>query len=139
MALKTPDDTVRGIGNCGIVAVAMLAGVTYREACKALKRDGTAPDTGKRAAKRYYGTYHWDRIAALEDLGKQPIDKNMYERHSIRTWAKKLRPDTTFMVRISGHVVTMRGGLIWDQGTEGVPVAKYRKGGSMVKSITHLA
>jgi hypothetical protein len=137
--LKLPADMPRGLGNCGVVSVALLAGVTHAEALAAIfpdrnqKADGGATPRAFRRSNPY-STHHEERMQALNRLGfnVHHVERVNSSRPRLTTVAKQLPFGVSFMVRVGvtkrgGHVVTLRDGLIYDQGFEGIPAAEHRR------------
>jgi hypothetical protein len=134
--LRIPADTPLGMGNCGIVAVAMLAGVTHADALEAVqqaRKRGRGSDLKKDFGKGWSGwTTHEVRVFALDTLGftlKSLLPRPM----QLRTFALIAPEGQRVMVRISRHVVTLCGGLVFDQGhSHGIPVGEYSRARAIV-------
>jgi hypothetical protein len=143
MTIHVPDDTPFGMGNCGIVAVAMLADTTHATALEAVNkgrkrglgsntRYGTAQHQ-KDFGKGWEGwTTHELRAFALLDLGFEVVDV-FRGRQTLQNFARGLNPSDKVMVRITKHVVTIWGGLVFDQHhRKGIPVADYGRARAFV-------
>lgn len=124
-------------GHCGVLAVAILSGRTFREAWDAL-----TPRKGRWTG----GTRHNERIAVLRSWGvpfratlhmtgadyrfcggKSPLSSYdaILPRCSVATFARRYaKPGVTYMLRIKRHVLTLRDGYCVDQ-TECCPVERY--------------
>jgi hypothetical protein len=129
--IAQPEGMVKGLGNCGVVAVAACAGVPYDTAWELLQ-GYTAKRTGKR--KWTGGTFDHERAKALDVLG---VARELvhFNRGQFRTWARtQALPGRTYMVTITGHVVTYKDGVFMDQCGSG-PVATSTVGSKMLRSI----
>ena len=95
---------------CGVLSVAIIANVTFEQATQAIKNN-LMPHQ-----KRHGGrTYHPQRRDALRELGVSFIE-HYFSKMTLQRWvADHARPDTTYMVQTSSHVVTVRNGLVADQ------------------------
>jgi len=96
---------------CGVLAVAIAAGVSYQVSLAALKRN--MPSHRKRFTG---GTYDQQQLAALSQLGVQ------YQVTLVDGWrfgemveAGKFEADTTYLITIRGHIFTYRNGIVCDQ------------------------
>lgn len=121
--------------NCGVTAVAVIAGAPFGEAFAMIKRQhGYGPAWKGR-------TYLADRLQALDTLGvpHRTIYRpawNARGKHSLLHWARRLPYGVTFMVDVTGHTVTLRDGCMVDQHTRSwTPVAVARCARKMVRSI----
>ncbi len=100
-------------GNCGVLAVAICAGVSFekaKEACRLRK--------GSKG-----GTSHAQREEALKRLGVS-FESRAHGHHSfakiktmkVSTFARDWTvPGAVYMLRVSHHVVTVRDGIVMDQ------------------------
>lgn len=136
-------------GHCGVLAVAILAGRTFQEAWDALKPGRTARWQG--------GTSHPARMRVLEAWGVK-VRKTLHmtarelrytkgqsplasydralPRCTVETFARRYaKPGVTYMLRIRGHVLTLRDGLTIDQN-EACPVEQYSLRNSIVTIST---
>lgn len=95
--------------NCGITAVAVMAGTTYAEAERVIRSLG-------RFTRRWKGgTNHELRREALKILGHELIDIEV-PRCTMQTFVRKYaRPGVRYMVRTSGHVQVVKDGYLLDQ------------------------
>lgn len=139
-SLRIPPDTPLDMGNCGIVAVALLAGVSHDTALAAVDA-ARRNRIGTRALKsweldRGFGdgwrgaTTQKMRDHALTALGVafethyQP-DLGPH-RMQLRTMARQMPSGETLMVSVRGHTMILSDGLIYDQeAPTGVPVARH--------------
>lgn len=147
--LSIPADTPHNMGNCGIVAVAMLAGVSHADALAAIdkaRRAGLGTNTwyGTRQHRKDFGkgwsgfTTHAMRVHALTTLGVTLRDV-LPGRQSLLKFARAADPSAKIMVRIARHVLTLHGGLLFDQyHRDGIPVADYPRARSFV-THAHIA
>lgn len=104
-------EEMRKQGICGVLAIAVAAGVTMAEAHDACKRNLTPEQ--KRHVRR---TFDPQIAAALRDLGKEVTDYPIARRQTLRGWvADQMPPYETLLVFVSGHVMVVRDGLVLDQ------------------------
>jgi hypothetical protein len=125
------------MGNCGIVAVTMVAGVSHAAATAAADsvrhgRIGTRPP---KAAELTHGagdgwqgaTTQMMREHALTRLGVQfqplhGLDGDR-PRRQLRSLARDVEPGLTLMISVRGHTMILRDGLLYDQEYgSGLPV-----------------
>src|SRR3546814_8916081 len=108
--LALPDDFAHAnVGCCGVLAVAIMADVPFQRAWDTLKPMQKRPGAWKGK------TYHHHRIAALAILGHSAETATPTRRRTLTTVVKSLEPGRTYMVRVRGHVVTVRNGIVVDQ------------------------
>lgn len=107
-------------GICGILAVAVCAGVSYEAAYSACKR-AMLPHQ-KRMGR---ATYHRQRCNALWMLGVKFTETTVVGSLQLRYFDSRAKPDTLYMLRINGHVLCYKNGFIQDQGHL-CPLAEYR-------------
>lgn len=130
--------------HCGVLAVAMCAGVPFEKAWDLF---------AKHRGPQWRGvTNHAQRIMALAELGAKHSDtfhvpaatlrayrtiqgsvpSDMAPRVTAATFAAKYaRPGVTYMLRVGGHVLTLRDGMLADQG--GIaPAAKHKSARQIV-------
>jgi len=112
LPIKYPENMVFGLSNCGIVAMAICAGVsldTATEWFRAVQR----PNRNWQGSTRHV---HYDRF--LREYGKW-FNRVDYDRTRIRTvgdfaeWFAK--PGTIYAIRSAGHCMTVKDGYILDQ------------------------
>lgn len=104
-----PTDTPVGIDNCGIAAVAMLAGVSYKVAEKIFRDLCGKADM----------TTVWDRLEVMEFLGVQ-MDEDVHYRTkpTLKAWWNRVSDGPSvsrYHVTMTGHVVAIDKGLLFDQ------------------------
>jgi len=101
-----PRDTPRGKDNCGIAAVAMLAGVTYEEAGR-LFFD---------LCKREDITSIWDRMLVMDALGLTVTHEQHYkDKPTLFRWYKDMYdPHYDYHVTITGHALAVRKHKLFD-------------------------
>lgn len=143
--LKLPEDMPRRVGNCGVVAVCLLAGVTHAEACQALGINPNIAGDGSKKTRRKsnpYSTYQNQRVAALRKLGFNVEQLVMYydgqKRHRLKWWAERLPRGVNYMVRVHKHAVVIRDGLVYDQNNVGKPVDLHFSCNQIVTDIAHI-
>lgn len=102
-----PEDTPAGRDNCGIAAVAMLAGVTYKEAERLFMDLCGKCET----------TTVWDRHEVMEFMGLDVMEEKHYRsKPTLSKWYQDTYvPSSDYHVTITGHVIAMRRGLLFDQ------------------------
>jgi hypothetical protein len=139
-SLTVPADTPTGMGNCGIIAVAMLAGVSHATALAAVdfarrNRIGTRALKGQELTRGFGdgwqgATTQMMREHALSRLGVQfephhrPTQGN--RRQQLRSFARSVPAGVAMMVSVRGHTMILQDGLIFDQEyREGLPVADH--------------
>lgn len=141
----------RNGGHCGVLAVAMAAGVSFEAAWDALKRIGKKPHNWKGSTRPH------ERAEALKGFGVRFAEQRLVSaslisglcpayveamgygpRCTVATFAtRKAKPGVTYMVRVRGHVVTVRDGMIADQ-TGIHPAAKHRSARCHANMITEI-
>ncbi len=93
---------------CGVLAVAIAAGVTYdvaHEACKRHLAKGRQRFGGKTGDNQ--------REQAMRDLGCTIESVNL--RGNLRSVIEQLEPGQTYNIVYARHVVTVRDGFVIDQ------------------------
>lgn len=144
--LTLPTDGPLWAGNCGVIAVALMAGVTHADALAALKIDPKGGEGFTRTGRRksnLYSTCQWQRVKALEGLGltvEQPVHRtDCRPRHRLAWWAKRLAWGRNYMVRVNKHVVVVRDGLVYDQHANGVGVERHFSRNQIVTDIAFVS
>jgi hypothetical protein len=116
MRLQQPDGMACGLPNCGVVSVAACAGVDYATARTAVWNN--LPP--KRRMNWKGRTYPNERTHALSELRVNFMttwSRGYRQRMAFKTWAAQhAKPGVTYMVSVTGHVVTYRDGVAMDQG-----------------------
>ncbi len=135
-----PADTPAGMGNCGIVAVAMIVGVSHATALAAVdyarrNRIGTralkADELTRGFGDGWQGaTTQMMREHALTRLGVQfePLHRPTREdrRQQLRSFARSIPAGVAMMVSVAGHTMILRDGLVFDQEYRtGLPVGDH--------------
>lgn len=95
---------------CGVLSVAMIAGVSFAKATQAIK-DNMLPFQKRHGGK----TYHDQRLGALSDLGVRYRDIKVEKMTLARCIHEHCHPGRTYMINTSSHVVTYRDGEVADQ------------------------
>lgn len=115
--------------HCGVLATAICAGVSFEAAWEIIQRQGGYPASWKGA------TYPGDRLAALRAFGVEVVQRRhvparhlprlapeyvkqqgLVEGCTVATFVRRFaRPGVIYMVQVSGHVVTIRDGIVADQ------------------------
>ena len=95
---------------CGVLSVAMIAGVTFAQATQAIKNN-MMPFQKRHGGK----TYHEQRLGALEELGIQFRDMNVPRVTLAHCIHKYCDANRTYMINTSSHVVTVRNKVVADQ------------------------
>jgi len=136
--IEFPDGFVpeqhRHLGCCGVLAVAMLADVPFQTAWDALLSLQPRP-------KRWRGgTTHTQRLKALALLGVATESAQGLPRRTLATIVRStlLEPGVTYMVRVRGHVVTVRNGIVVDQAGA-LPIAQHPSRRKIVTNIARRA
>jgi hypothetical protein len=139
------------MGNCGIIAVAMLARVSHATALAAVdlarrNRIGTAPlkksELSCGFGEEWRGaTTQMMRDHALRSLGirfeTRHVQDGGHPRQPLQTPAARLPMGETCMVSVRGHTMILRGGLVHDQECPaGLPVARHWCARRMVTFVT---
>lgn len=115
---------------CGVLAVAMLAGVTFEAAWDAIK-----PHVRRRGSWQG-STYDWQRRKALEALGVKFVEERFYDKPmTVKTFVEWLaKPNTHYNVHVRGHVVHVFNGVVTDQA-ESLPAREHRSGRRKVTQV----
>lgn len=140
--LALPVDAQHG-PNCGLTALAVVAGVTLAEATAAYIRQ--YPNY---VGSNWKGGTRWTyTMQAAKHLGVRYVDDTPLEdgynirivkRMSLKTFVKKHAiPGKRYMVRTTGHVQVLQDGMVIDQG--GVRhIDEYRGAGKIVKDALRI-
>jgi hypothetical protein len=102
-----PKDTPSGLDNCGVAVVAMLGGVTYTEAESLFLLLCAKSDK----------TTVWDRLEVIDSLGLTSLQEKHYRfKPTLCSWiSETLEPRYDYHLTLTGHVVGIRNGLLYDQ------------------------
>ncbi|MCH9835578.1 hypothetical protein K0U83_07930 [bacterium] len=140
--LALPVDAQHG-PNCGLTALAVVAGVTLAEATAAYIRQ--YPNY---VGSNWKGGTRWTyTMQAAKHLGVRYVDDTPLEdgynirivkRMSLKTFVKKHTiPGKRYMIRTTGHVQVVQDGMVIDQG--GVRhIDEYRGAGKIVKDALRI-
>jgi hypothetical protein len=116
-------------GNCGVTAVAAVAGVHFDEAFALLKKIGGRNSNWKGSTRVA------TRKKALEKLGVKFAETTLSRRHTLATWIEwDAKPDAVYVVTTTRHVQVVHGRTVLDQsGPE--DIADYWGKSKRVKSV----
>lgn len=119
--------------NCGVTCVAILAGVSFDEAWRAL-----AEIAGRKGSWRG-GTTVAQRLKALDRFGVRYVDVSPDPARplpTLKTFARRHRHDraAVYMVRTSKHVQLVWGDVVIDQSGHCPAVAHWGRN----KRVTHV-
>lgn len=140
--LALPVDAQHG-PNCGLTALAVVAGVTLAEATAAYIRQYP-----RYVGSNWKGGTRWTyTMQAAKHLGVRYVDDTPLEdgynirivkRMSLKTFVKKHTiPGKRYMIRTTGHVQVVQDGMVIDQG--GVRhIDEYRGAGKIVKDALRI-
>jgi len=140
--LALPVDAQRG-PNCGLTALAVVAGVTLAEATAAYIRQYP-----RFVGSNWKGGTRWTyTMQAAKHLGVRYVDDTPLEdgynirivkRMSLKTFVKKhTLPGKRYMVRTTGHVQVLQDGMVIDQcGVRHID--EYRGAGKIVKDALRI-
>lgn len=135
MSLKYPDGytgTSRD-PHCGVLAVAICAGVSFETAWDIFKSYRTP-----RQRARWRGATNWqERDLALLQL-KVDYGTLAVRRQTLLAFVRDVaKPGETYMVRVRGHVVTVRDGMVIDQ-TACAPASKHPSRRKFILRVTRI-
>jgi len=140
--LALPVDAQRG-PNCGLTALAVVAGVTLAEATAAYIRQYP-----RFVGSNWKGGTRWTyTMQAAKHLGVRYVDDTPLEdgynirivkRMSLKTFVKKHAiPGKRYMVRTTGHVQVLQDGMVIDQcGVRHID--EYRGAGKIIKDALRI-
>jgi hypothetical protein len=123
--MTVPMDVPRGMPNCGVVACAIAAGVSYNHAWNVAKKV-----LGK--SNHWKGrTSYWNRRKILHQLGVKVVPVPIYKRVQVRNWMERhAEKDILYMVKTGSHVMSVLNNNVADQFYSGhisnYPGAKQR-------------
>jgi len=101
-------EDMRRMGICGVLAIAVSSNVTMAQAHAACERNKMPHQ--KRHVRR---TYDEQIIKSIQDFGYLTQEVPV-ERQTVRKWVST-SGSGTFLVFVSGHVLTVRNGMVLDQ------------------------
>lgn len=111
-------------GICGVLSVALCAGVSFEVAHAGCKRAMIDLKLGLRFRG---GTYHKQRLRVLDRLAVRYEEVALTGRTTVGDFASyHAKPGVAYMLRIKGHVLTLKDGVACDQGHCG-PVSSYKR------------
>lgn len=123
-------DDLRKKPICGVLAVAMIANVTFARATEAIKNN-MLPHQKRHGGK----TYFEQRVNALKELGVPCEELTLIGKPTLKNAiASYCDPNETYMIDTSGHCVTVRNGIVWDQ-YECSPIHQHRSKRCFVRNI----
>lgn len=119
---------------CGVLAVAVIAGVTFKEATLAIKAN-MLPHQKRHGGK----TYHEQRLGALKQLGVEFHDQLRLDRITLNHWLCSSNPisGTMYMINVTGHVIIYKDGFVIDQRGK-VPYEEYPNKRQYVRNVTRI-
>lgn len=126
-----PPNMIRGISNCGVVAMAVAANVDYMVAHEWFKA---------RARRRNWTgvTRHADYGTFLREHGVwfEQVDYDRQRRRLIGDFVKwGAKPDRLYVIRSAGHAMYCMNGIIGDQhAIQHIDDGKFWKRNSFIKS-----
>ena len=132
--LALPTDATRG-PNCGLTALAVVAGVTLADATAAYIRQYP-----RYVGSNWKGGTRWTyTMQAAKHLGVRYVDDMPFNtRMSLKTFVKKhAMPWHRYMIRTTGHVQVVQDGMVIDQcGVRHID--EYRGAGKIVKDVLRI-
>jgi len=132
--LALPTDATRG-PNCGLTALAVVAGVTLADATAAYIRQYP-----RYVGSNWKGGTRWTyTMQAAKHLGVRYVDDMPLDtRMSLKTFVKKHAiPGKRYMIRTTGHVQVVQDNMVIDQA--GVRhIDEYRGAGKIVKDVLRI-
>jgi len=140
--LALPTDATRG-PNCGLTALAVVAGVTLAEATAAYVRQYP-----RYVGSNWKGGTRWPyTMQAAKHLGVRYVDDmpldtrwacRIEKRMTLKTYVKKHDlPGKRYMIRTTGHVQVVQDNMVIDQA--GVRhIDEYRGAGKIVKDVLRI-
>lgn len=108
--MKVPDDYRAG-RNCGVLAVAIVADVSYSKAQLVLSQLRR-----RKGWKRFTGSTNYaDRNEALAMLGVRFETKHLTPTRTLAVFARDwAAPGVVYMLRVYKHVVVLKDGMVVD-------------------------
>lgn len=140
--LALPTDATRG-PNCGLTALAVVAGVTLAEATAVYVRQYP-----RYVGSNWKGGTRWPyTMQAAKHLGVRYVDDTpldtryacrIEKRMALKTFVKKYAmPGQRYMIRTTGHVQVVQDNMVIDQG--GVRhIDEYFGAGKIVKDVLRI-
>ena len=140
--LALPVDAQRG-PNCGLTALAVVAGVTLAEATAAyIRQYPHYVGSNWKGGTRWTYTMQAAKHLGVRYVDDTPLDPRytirIVKRMSLKTFVKKhALPGKRYMVRTTGHVQVLQDGMVIDQ--RGVRhIDEYRGAGKIVKDALRI-
>jgi hypothetical protein len=110
MELKIPEGMPTGLGNCGIVGIAIFCGVPYQPVEDFIRKHSRKPSNWKG------GTRKPERDAALREFNKSRSVTFKSEGMTLATFVRKhARQNHVYLVRTTGHIQVVLNGMVIDQ------------------------
>lgn len=95
--------------NCGVTAVAVIAGLPFARVFEDMR-------VWNGRARNWKGrTFTFELRRALTNYGIMLQEKLLWERKCLKYTLDDLQPNTTYLVSVTGHIVTVRDGMFIDQ------------------------
>lgn len=118
---------------CGVLAVAVIASVTFHKATLAIKAN-MLPHQKRHGGK----TYHEQRLGALKQLGIEFKDV-MVRDFTLNRYFQSgmLNSRDMYMINVTGHVIVYHDGYILDQRGK-MPFEDYPNKRQMIKNVTRI-
>jgi len=140
--LALPTDATRG-PNCGLTALAVVAGVTLAEATAAYVRQYP-----RYVGSNWKGGTRWPyTMQAAKHLGVRYVDDmpldtrwacRIEKRMTLKTFVKKhALPGKRYMIRTTGHVQVVQDNMVIDQGGAR-HIDEYFGAGKIVKDVLRI-
>lgn len=139
VGFEAPADYARG-PVCGILGVAMVAGISFTESVTLFNQVRIARDPKARLFGRGWQgrTHDWEREAVLDLLGLSWGRWRLNDR-TLRHFVLTSDPTWRYMVRTSGHIMTIHGHYCVDQGSpQGCHIDKFWKRRATVTDVWYV-
>ena len=93
--------------DCAVIAISIIAGISYKKAHKILKSLGRVDKDG---------TYPSVYIAAILKLGfdMEIVNERYSEHKTIKTLERYICPNSNFLVTTRGHILAIKNGVVQD-------------------------
>lgn len=140
--LALPTDATRG-PNCGLTALAVVAGVTLADATAAyIRQYPRYVGSNWKGGTRWIYTLQAAKHLGVRYVDDMPLDTRyacrIEKRMSLKTFVKKhAMPWHRYMIRTTGHVQVVQDGMVIDQcGVRHID--EYRGAGKIVKDVLRI-
>ncbi len=140
--LALPTDAKPG-PNCGLTALAVVAGVTLAEATRVyLRQYPRHPGSNWKGGTRWPYTLQAAKHLGVRYVDATPLDPRynirIVKRMNLKTFAKQHAGlGKRYMIRTTGHIQVLQDGWVIDQG--GVKhIDEYRGAGKIVKDAVRI-